>query len=44
MSLLVGPTNGCILDEMVHLVLVLVVERRDADDHLVHQDAEGPPI
>jgi hypothetical protein len=32
------------LDEVVHLMLVFIVERRDSYDHFIEQDAKGPPI
>jgi len=44
MALFVGPPDGSVGDKVVHLVLVLVVEGRDAYDHLVHQDSKGPPV
>jgi hypothetical protein len=33
-----------VLDQVVHLVLVLVVKGGYPNDHLVYQDAEGPPV
>ena len=44
MPLLDGPTDRRVLNEVVHLMLVLVVEWRNADDHLVDEDAESPPV
>ena len=34
-----GPADRRVLDQVVHLVLVGVVKGRDANDHLVDQDA-----
>jgi len=39
-----GPPDRRMLDQVVHLVLIGVVEGRDPDNHLVDQDSEGPPI
>ncbi len=44
MLLLLWPSDRRVLDVVVHLVLVLVVEGRDADDHLVEKDAQSPPV
>ena len=46
MSLLVREVNSLLLNQLEHLVVVLLtsVERREANDHLVCQDTEGPPI
>jgi hypothetical protein len=40
----VRPADGGMLDEVVHLMLVFIVEGRDSNDHLIEQDAQGPPI
>lgn len=39
-----GPADGRILNQVVHLMLVLVVEGRNADYHLVDENAQGPPV
>ena len=38
--------DGLRLDQFIHLVVVLVarIEGREADDHLISEDAESPPI
>jgi hypothetical protein len=38
------PSDGPRLNQEVHFVLVLIVERRNAHDHLIDEDAEGPPV
>lgn len=38
------PANRRVLDQVVHLVLIRVVKGRYADDHLVDEDAECPPV
>ena len=40
----IGPADGRLLDQLVHGRLVLVVEGRYADDHLVDEHAERPPV
>jgi len=40
----VGEVNRAGLDQVVHLMFVAVEEGRDTHDHLVDEDAEGPPI
>lgn len=40
----VGPSQWGLLDELVHLVLVLVIKGRNAYYHFVDQDAQGPPV
>ena len=40
----VRPADRGMLDEVVHLMLVFIVERRDSNDHLIEQNAQGPPI
>ena len=40
----VRPADGGMLDEVVHLRRVFIVEGRDSNDHLIEQDAQGPPI
>ena len=46
MPLLVWEVHGFLLDQLVHLRIILgaSVEGREADDHLVREDAKGPPI
>lgn len=46
MSLLVWEVHRLLLDQLVHLRIILgaSVEGREADDHLVGEDSEGPPI
>lgn len=39
-----GPANGGVLDQVVHLVLVLVVKGRDSYDHLVNKNSQCPPV
>lgn len=33
-----------LLNEEIHFVLVLIEEWRDAHEHFVEQDAQGPPV
>lgn len=40
----VWPSQWRLLDEEVHLVLIFVVEWRDADQHFVNQNSECPPV
>ncbi len=44
MFIFLGPSNRCVLNQMVHLMFVLVVKRRNANYHFVNQDSQGPPI
>ena len=46
MALLIGEVDGLFLNQLEHLVVVLLtsVERREAYDHLVSKDSESPPI
>lgn len=44
MALLNGVGHVGIFDGPIHEMLVLVKEWRDADQHLVEEDAECPPI
>jgi hypothetical protein len=44
MLVLLGPSDWCMLNQVVHLMLVLVVEGWDSDNHLVDQNAERPPV
>ncbi len=44
MLVLLRPSNLAVLNEVVHLMLVLIVERWDAYEHLINQNTEGPPI
>jgi hypothetical protein len=38
------PPNWGMLDQVIHLMLVLVVERRDPDYHFIDQNTQCPPI
>ena len=38
------PANWRVLNQIVHLVLIWIVKWRDANNHLVYQDAKRPPI
>ena len=38
------PADWCVLNQVVHLVLVRIVKRRDTNYHLVDQDTQGPPV
>ena len=38
------PADWRVLNQVIHLVLVWIVKRRDTNYHLVDQDAQGPPI
>ena len=40
----VWPSERCLLDELVHLVLILVIKWWDADYHFVNQYSKRPPI
>jgi hypothetical protein len=44
MLVLIWPSDWSMLDEVIHLVLVLIVEWWNADDHFVHKNSESPPI
>ena len=44
MSLLVRPPNWGMLNQVVHLMLVWVVEWGNSNQHLINQDAQCPPI
>ena len=44
MLLFVWPPDWRVLDQEVHLVFVGAEERRDPNDHLVEEHAEGPPV
>ena len=46
MSLLIGEVNSLLLDQLKHLVIVLLtsVEGRETDNHFIGQDSECPPI
>ena len=46
MSLLVGEVDRLLLDQLVHLRIILraCVEGWEAHDHLVSENAERPPI
>ena len=37
--ILLGPADWRVLYQVVHLVLVWIVKRRDADNHLVYEDS-----
>lgn len=41
---LVSKFEGLVQDLLVHLICVLVVEGREAVDHLVEENTEGPPV
>jgi uncharacterized membrane protein YwzB len=38
------PSDRGMLDIVVHLMFILVVKWWDADDHLIKEDAQGPPV
>ena len=44
MALGVREINLGLFDEVVHLVLILVEEGRDAHNHFVDENAQRPPI
>jgi len=44
MLLRVGPSERSLLDQLVHLMLVLVIERWDAYYHFVNENTECPPV
>jgi hypothetical protein len=39
MFFLIRPSNGGVLDKVVHLMLVFIIEWGDANDHLINKDA-----
>ena len=41
---LLWPSYLAILNEVVHLMLVLIVERRNTDDHFIDQHSKCPPV
>ena len=41
---LLWPSYLTILNEVVHLMLVLIVERRNTDDHFIDQHSKCPPV
>ena len=45
-TLRVGEVDRLGLDELVHLLVVVVtcIERREAHNHLVGEDTDGPPV
>ena len=44
MAIFLGPSDGRVLNEVVHLMLVWVVEGRDSHNHFVDKHSKRPPI
>ena len=38
------PANRRVLNQVIHLVLIWVVEWRDSNNHLIDQNAKRPPV
>ena len=41
---LLWPANRRMLNQIVHLILIRIVKWRDANYHLVDENAERPPV
>lgn len=43
-ALQIGESDGALLDEVLHAVVVAMEERSDANQQLVQKHSEGPPV